>query len=106
MRGLHEGVRAIAGPRGRAAVHVAHKNDGPQPIGLIRIGTFARCGPLELVAGGEWNQRGALVGSLHGKRTQRAWRHREGERLPGGDAGAEIGDDGLHAELRVGAPFR
>ena len=94
-------VRAIAGPRRRAAVHVAHKNHGPQPIGQTRIGTFARRSPHEVAAGREWNHRRALVRSFYRKRTQRAWRQREGERLPGGDAGAEVGDDGLHTELRI-----
>jgi hypothetical protein len=83
-----EKVRASVGPRRRAAVDVAHKDHGPQPIGLARIGTLARRGPLELAAGGQWNQRGGLVGAFHRERTQRAWRHRKGERLPGGDAGA------------------
>ena len=86
-------VLAIAGPCRRTAVDVPHEDHFPH--------SGAWRGPLEWAAGGEGNHPAGFLAPAGVERSQCVLRHGDGEGLSGGDANSHVGDNALHAQLRV-----
>ena len=98
-------VGAIEVARRRAKVYMAHKLHLPAMPRLIRRGAFGRSEVLQLQVRGHGDRNHLLDRALrvHLRRPdgQRVRRHRHLQRLAGRYVHGNVGDDVLHAQLRV-----